>query len=537
MTDDPRRRLALVAALAAALLLAPAAAAHASLLSSTPRAGEAIPEAPARVVLHFSEPLDPSFSSVRVENSQGIRLDKGDLVLEGKTASVGVPVLPKGIYHVRWQALSESDGHTTRGSTPFVVGDASLAVGLAAGAVQDAETGGLPEAAARAVSYVGYAAALGGVAFGTFVAPRLPHEATAAVRRHVRVAILAGCVVTVAGSLALLVLSAARNVDALGPATLVGFLLDARTGNLLLVRLAGAVLLGVCASGPAVGRWAGSLLLVGALAAAGHAAAVSPLYGIADAVHVAAVSAWVGGLGIVVALATRRVAGARDLVTAFTPTATVCVALLLGSGVVDLLVLDDLATLPDSTWGRQMMVKLGLVAAMLALGAVNGFVLPRRGLEAWFRRSVTGEFALGLAVLAVAGLITNGAPVYAAAAPAPVDDLARFRGEDGGLALELALGPTPLVPGLHRFDLLVREPAEGDHNITNVTLEFSLPTDRSVGKVAVALDEVSHGMQYATEGAYLTEPGVWQVDAKIRRADAYDVKVTFDVNVTEERSP
>lgn len=509
------------------LLVAAPAAAHANLVGSVPRAGEAVPVAPERVVVTMSEAVDASFSTVRVENADGVRLDKGDVAVEGRTMSVGVPALPHGIYRIRWQALSLSDGHTTRGSTPFVVGDASLAVGLDGGAVQETETGGAPEAAARAVAYAGYAAVVGGLVFAAVVLPRLPGAHAGLVRPVV----LLGCAAVALSALVLLFQAASRNGSAILP-----FLLDARTGNLLLVRVAGAALVATCASGPAVGRWAGAALMVGALAASGHAAAVGAPYAIADAFHVASVSAWLGGLGLLLVLAWRRAAPVGDLVAAFTPVATACVAVLVLSGVVDLLAIADVGTLLATAWGRLMAVKIGLVAVMLALGGTNGFVLPRRGGERWFRRSVAAEFALGLVVLVLAGLITNGSPAYAGAAAPAEEAVARFEGQAGNLTLELVVGPTPLAPGLHRFDLLVKEPAGGDHSITNVTLEFSMPSDRSGGEVAVALDPVDHGTQYGTEGAYLTRPGTWQVDAKIRRTDAYDVKATFVVVIEEEKT-
>ncbi|HLE96490.1 MAG TPA: copper resistance protein CopC [Candidatus Thermoplasmatota archaeon] len=546
-----RAFLGLVATLA--LAATPLAAAHASVVASDPGAGEAAPRAPDRVVVEFSEALDPSFSSLRVENAEGVRIDKGDLVVDGTRAGVGLPALPKGIYFARWQALSKADGHTTRGSIPFVVGDPTLAAGISEGATTDVDTGGAPESVARAVGFAGLAASIGALAFGWRVLPRLDEATRAATVRPRRLLEIAGGALVAASALALLVLAADRNLaPGWGASDLASFAGGTRPGLILLVRLAAGVALAAAAA-VLTDAWPRAAIAVAAAATVSfgsHAAARSPALVLVDLAHALAASAWVGGLVLVAYLAARGGGRALVLVRAFTPTATVAVAVVVLSGTVQVLALTalrapaDVLRLGASAYGRTLFVKLGLVGVMLAFGGWNGFVLGRRatthaGEDRAFRAAVSTELALGLCVLLVTGVLTNSSPPDWAQADAYVPPPAlRLTADADDLMLELVVSPVPVTPGVHRFDLLVREPAGGDHDITNVTLEFSKPDERALGEVTVELETESHGEHYGAEGAYLTKAGEWRVEVKVRRTNAYDTKavLTVEVQSPEERT-
>lgn len=526
------RAAALVALLLVAL--APSALAHASLESSRPTAGGAVERSPDRVELVFSEVLDPSFSSVKVENDDGLQLDKGDVAYDGSRASVGIPTLPKGVYWVHWQALSQADGHTTRGTFPFVVGDAALLAGLDASATQDVATGGPAEAVARAIGFAGLALAVGAPVFAFVVAPKLVFGPAAldAARRTVRGATVLGGVLVAGASVALFAFAMERNLAT----DVVAFATGTRVGALLAARFGAGVLVAALAAAPRlqpVAPLAPAALAALTVSAGAHAAALSPVHVVADLLHVLAVSTWLGGLAVLVVLAWRTPTPARALVAAFTPTASVSVAVLVLSGTLVLLALLDLRELVTTSYGLTMTRKLVLVVLMLALGATNAFVLGPRaragrpGVDAWFRRTVAAEFAFGLVVLALAGLLTNSSPPAYAVEVDAGPPLVRLEGRANDLGLELLVGPAPLSPGIHRFDVRIVDPPGGDHDVTNVTLEFSYPADRSLGEVAVPLEAVSHGEQYGTQGAYLAREGEWRVEIKVRRSDAYDARAVF----------
>lgn len=111
---------------AAAIVIAgfaPAALAHAFLDRADPRVGSAIDKTPERVTLHFSEQLEPAFSSLKVVDADGHQVDKGDRDLDPKDRTVmrvSIPPLKPGTYKVIWRALS-ADTHVTQGDFRFEV--------------------------------------------------------------------------------------------------------------------------------------------------------------------------------------------------------------------------------------------------------------------------------------------------------------------------------------------------------------------------------------------------------------------------------
>ena len=109
--------------LGAALLLAPvAASAHAFPDHSDPRVGHAV-DAPRAVRIWFDGEIEPVFSTIRVEDGNKRRVDRGDARVDPKdntVLEVTVPALPPGPYKVFWSVVAR-DGHRTEGSFPFQV--------------------------------------------------------------------------------------------------------------------------------------------------------------------------------------------------------------------------------------------------------------------------------------------------------------------------------------------------------------------------------------------------------------------------------
>ena len=108
-------------ALALLLTGAAGAGAHAFLDRADPRAGSTVKVAPAQVRIWFTESLEPAFSSLRVVNEAGRRVDKGDSQVDPtnlRLLRVSLPPLPPGTYKVIWRVLSV-DSHVTEGDFTF----------------------------------------------------------------------------------------------------------------------------------------------------------------------------------------------------------------------------------------------------------------------------------------------------------------------------------------------------------------------------------------------------------------------------------
>lgn len=163
--------------------------------------------------------------------------------------------------------------------------------------------------------------------------------------------------------------------------------------------------------------FAASLVGVGhGMTGAGHGAEVARVHMLADMVHLLCAAGWIGGLVCLGLLLHRAVSGretpdvARAAVRRFSVMGYWAVALVLISGCINALVLvPSPASLIESDYGRALMIKLALVAVLLAIALRNRLVLtpqimgaaPAHGLESLWR-SVAAEQGIGLMVLAAA---------------------------------------------------------------------------------------------------------------------------------------
>ena len=100
--------------------------AHASLVRSDPASNSVLAQPPSRVVIWFTEPLEPAFSQIRVLDAQGRQVDRGDSIVDRtnpNVMSVSLEPLDNGTYTVAWSNVSTVDGHRVRGSFVFSVGE------------------------------------------------------------------------------------------------------------------------------------------------------------------------------------------------------------------------------------------------------------------------------------------------------------------------------------------------------------------------------------------------------------------------------
>jgi copper transport protein len=179
---------------------------------------------------------------------------------------------------------------------------------------------------------------------------------------------------------------------------------------------------------------AGLVALALTASIAGHSGSYSPsgLLVVTDVVHVLSMSAWLGGLVMLLvalpiavrALSRReRIPLVAAVVSRFSRLAGVAVALLLLTGIVQSVVLvNSFEAFVDTAYGRLVLAKIALFACLIALGANNRRrLLPRldrvagggedpERAAALLRRSVAYEVALALIVLGVASVLVATEP-------------------------------------------------------------------------------------------------------------------------------
>lgn len=98
-------------------------AAHPSLVSSSPKAGQALDASPSELCLKFSEAVEPNYTTVKILDGAGKELSstaaKGDLKNPNQVI-VPIPELPAGSYRAVWSAAGR-DGHRVKGEFAFPV--------------------------------------------------------------------------------------------------------------------------------------------------------------------------------------------------------------------------------------------------------------------------------------------------------------------------------------------------------------------------------------------------------------------------------
>ncbi|NUZ08912.1 copper resistance CopC family protein [Piscinibacter koreensis] len=108
---------------AALTLAAATASAHPGLVSSSPKAGEVLDAPPSTIRLSFNEPVEPSFTTVKVTDSSGRELAVAPAQSEGgdsRSVSLRLNAATSGSYRAHWSALGR-DGHRIKGDLTFTV--------------------------------------------------------------------------------------------------------------------------------------------------------------------------------------------------------------------------------------------------------------------------------------------------------------------------------------------------------------------------------------------------------------------------------
>ena len=298
----------------------------------------------------------------------------------------------------------------------------------------------VPLIAVRAIHFGATALTAGTVVFRTVVAkPALDAEPAAKLVRTqtLRVAWIGLAVTALSGVVWLLLqtvsMSGLPAGEAMTGRVLWTVLDQTQFGLVEQIRSLLAIVLAVCL---AIERpwtdWLGfaaALGLTAAIAWTGHAGstlgAIGDLHVTADALHLLAAAAWIGGLVPLVLLlaAVRRhptvawTSQARDVTRRFSTLGTVSVATLMASGIVNAWILvGSVHGLLVTEYGRLLMLKLGVFAIMLVFAAMNRFWLtPRLALSAasgaqldalrQLTRNSTIEIGLGLAIFAIVGML------------------------------------------------------------------------------------------------------------------------------------
>jgi copper transport protein len=399
-------RCGTVAVLASVLVavLATPAFAHAELQETTPAAGQVLDTSPRDVTLRFSESVEAALGAVRVYDSSGDQVDIGDVSHPGGAQSqirATLPELDDDSYVVTWRVLS-ADAHPVRGAFTFQVGEGapagnlqSLTERLLANQGGDSTVGFL-YAVARFAVFASIALLIGAAGFLVLMWPRAREFKGAA---RIVWAGWIGAVVATALGIALegAYAGALPLGDVFDPGV-TGDVLDTRFGRVWLLRLV-LLLLAIPLIRLLVNRrpvveyplprwWRPVAVVVGVgllftPGLSGHASSGRwvPFALIADAIHLGAVSLWLGGLVVLVAVVLRpqHLDELRDVVPRFSRLALTAVGVIVATGVFQAWrQLGLLSNLRDTDYGKLLAAKLLVFGAFVIAAAFSREIVNRR---------------------------------------------------------------------------------------------------------------------------------------------------------------
>ena len=577
------------------------AGAHAVVESSSPTDGQRLTQAPSQVSLSFSEPVTADLGGLRVVDSNGARVDDGEVKGSG-TAELSVGLrsgLGDATYVASYRVVS-ADSHPIKGSLVFTVG-----TGATADVRSILDGGGGDQAfeflgwASRFLAYLGALTAAGLAFFLFFVhdgGPEVPRLA-----RIVRISALVGAAGGLGTAAAQAALATGRGwsgvLDLSALQTVLTKDLDWATA--VLIGGLAVVLLSLEVPGATARRalaFYGGLAAVLSFVLSGHPteAADRWLAVLSDAVHVSAAALWLGGLvGLLIVLVGRgrrpadqvadqveeqppgdgipavggttgstalavrpssevgTVGGTAMIVSRFSTMAFVTVlALWVAGASLAWIELDSREALTGTTYGRLVLVKIGIVLVVAVAAAYNRFQLvpsilddlggtgddqvaeaseaARTGLRR-LRTSVAFEAIAIVIVLGVTGALVNTPPGRSATVQVQVVDQTQpLVSGTVGTTVNLQVAPAP--GGQRSIHISYFDGNGRPFEVTGpVSVEMSLPAQQ-IGPITRDVPRAGPA-HFSLENILVSPAGTWQIDVVTKMGDFEQQRNTFTVPI------
>lgn len=596
----------LVSSAALVMTTATPASAHAFVTGSTPTEGQNLGSAPVEVQVTFSETVSSELGGLTVLNSSGERVDNDDGAV-GATGTVLSatlqPDLVDGTYVMNYRVVS-GDGHPIAGAVVFGIGDQTVIDTSGVQGLQAGKEAGYELAAgvARFLTYLGALVAAGLAVFVSFVHDQRPD------RRRLTPIVRIAAVVGGIGAVATVLLQAALLTgDGFSAMTNVSTLRDALSEGLdwatiiLLVGLA-LVHLSTDSSKPVVGQglaFYGGLAVAASFAFWGHSTTTTPrwLSFASDVVHVAAAAIWLGGLvGLGMTLWYRRrgavaiapepvavgavgsvgdptgpvdvddaapppslpaepahvttevglAASTASIVSRFSTVAGISlVALVIAGGLLAWKEVGSFSALGSTSYGRLLLVKIGIVGLILVAAAYNRWRLvpeieaeeqaeadggdhPLRG-RAWthLTRTVVGEALAIVVVLGITATLVNIAPPTDALATETTSAVQTEPVADA--AVEVAL--IPAVVGNNSVHITYSDADRRPVDLAQrVTVELTNP-EQGLGPISRDGTKAATG-HFIVDGLQIPTSGTWTLTLITRLTDFEQERTEFTYEVS-----
>jgi len=420
------------------LSFTPLASAHPYTMDSVPARLSNAPVGTTQVIVFYSEALEADFSTLKVFDSSGLQIDNRDTgYYEGEESLVvTTPPLEEGAYTVTSKVLSKVDGHLVPDAFVFGVGDVTVQDTTAS----PAELIFYPEAAARFPGLVGQTVVLGAaiasiLIWGTqrkdVIKPDIQKVESAFSSKFLSVTGV-GIVAVLASNILMLAIQTMRlEVSALD-------VLQTSFGTTWIVRMAITITLLAAwfvldkrsdrSARSHIPMLVISLALISTTTMIGHGAASKQLGAVAlDYIHNLVAAAWIGGVIFFAFAMLPALSGLKEdmrerMSLVLIPRFSIMIAISLGIVIISGPVLmwfleNDIGTIVESMYGKLIIAKILIAAAMVGIGGYHQFGIQRRAesslgakisVHKKLKRALRVESVLGIVLLGVVALLVNG---------------------------------------------------------------------------------------------------------------------------------
>ena len=541
----------------------PTASAHPFLLETVPGQGQNAPVGVTQIISKYSEAVEIDFSELKVYDANGNQIDNRDTSYNNSEASliVTTPPLEQGVYTITSKILSKVDGHLVQAAVVFGVGDVKIDSSLL-DSQESSETTFIPESIARFPGLVGQTIILGGVIISITIWSSQQtrfRDSFENIHQQFKTKfskILGyGVIATFASNFIMLAVQTWR-LEA-SPIEVIG----TTFGTTWLMRMIITIII--------IGIWfwmekkreisikeqipllIASLILIATTTMMGHGASTElEAPWILDYAHNLLSSIWIGGViffaFVVLPTVSRTDDSLRNKITLsliprFSGLFIIAIGILIITGPTLLWFLDDnIGSLTESTYGKLIMIKIGIAIAMIAFGGLHQVKFLKNpsnyqslNISKKISKPLKFEAGLGIALLAVVALLVNSS--------LPEGEIQSADALQGTFGYE-----SILFSENAKFDVKV-EPAGIGQNIISVIVSsfddkpledisgLKVKVSNPQKNISPILAEVSETVQnsvtrYTTDATF-GFAGNWQIELEAQREQNSNENTIFDLQI------
>ena len=559
--------------------------AHANLLRSQPGSNESVDVAPNRIIIWFTEPVEPNFSTIRVFNHRGDSVDLGKTVVDNNdTTILSVEVIPlnTGTYTVAWRNLSTIDGHIVRGSYVFAVGE-TVRTETTSPIMKEQPLFKSPfEPIFKWIVLLASLSLVGGILFQVVVSkPILWRRDSNQIERQIamqaelksfHIIWLSGAVLLIAsiGQLILQVMSITDiPIQDISLQVTLKVCLETHWGQMLIIRtgLLSLTLLSLVyvhrylslnrmspgeISSVSYIVWAAVLILgcimLGTFSMTSHGAATLSVRNgalVSDYIHLLAAAFWIGSLFHLVCILplifkTVSITQRRNLLARLIPRFSfIAISSFFVLIITGLYVGWSQIVVPMgiyTPYGWTLIAKIGVVLTIAIIGAINLFTIKPR-LQSndssgnWLRRLILIEVGLALVILCLVGILTSLQPGRQVASQQAQEAQKQISRQDTSEGLDIAFRIEPGRVGVNNIYISLTDQRKNlPENITDLELTLSY-VDKDIGSITETMQKVDTG-EYILKNQLISLIGTWQIETVVRQSDNFDARtaIRFQVN-------